>query len=561
MKILSIEFKEHPILGNLKLDFTDRNGKPVDTIILAGENGCGKTTILEELYNLWNFSEHNANYKGKYITTLLYLNEAEINQIAQKINEENNHNLIPINPTGLFEVRDDISKKPWGCFDVKYQKKNETMLSINGSFISYLQYFAKSVFSPVDINYFSGNITTIKSSSLDSESHERKKSDQNIAQKINQMFVDIDALDSSNLKAWTLEHIGTPAPKDIISPRVERFSRAFDSMFDNLHFYKVDNISNTKVILFKKKDKIIPISRLSSGEKQIVYRGAFFLKDIKFDKGKLVFIDEPEISLHPEWQKKILNYYQQLFTDDTGKQLSQIFVATHSPFIIHNPNRLNDKVVVLQKDDNGNICQADKPEYYDFNSCKAVEDCFYIRDFRRGIPIVFLEGRTDELYFNKAKQLYGNKNLDYIFQWVGHLKKNGNEEFTGKDSLNKLQSFILGNENIFPDKIILLYDCDTHVTNRELSDKLIIKTLKKQNHPRYQRGIENLLFLPQSFNYDKYSKSKTEYDDYGQKRIIPEFQKMDLARDICELYPETELREILKNFKIEISDIENILFK
>ena len=64
MRILSIEFENHSILGNLKLDFTDKNGNPVDTIILAGENGCGKTTILEELYNLWDISKHNANNKG-----------------------------------------------------------------------------------------------------------------------------------------------------------------------------------------------------------------------------------------------------------------------------------------------------------------------------------------------------------------------------------------------------------------------------------------------------------------------------------------------------------------
>lgn len=564
MKILSIEFENHPILGNLKLDFTDKNGNPVDTIILAGENGCGKTTILEELYNLWNTSKHNANNKGQYITTRVYLNEREINKIIQRIKEANNHSLILINPTGLFEVRCDLSTSALGCFDVKYQQEGSNVITpISCVIMSYLQSFAKSIFSTVDINYVSEAITTIQSSSLDTDSNGRKKSDIYSARKINQMFVDIDALDSSDLKAWTLEHIGIPAPRDIISPRIKRFSNAFDSMFDNLHFYKVDNISNTKAILFKKQDKIIPISRLSSGEKQIVYRGAYLLKDIKLDIGNTVLIDEPEISLHPEWQKKILVYYQKLFSDENGKQLSQMFVATHSPFIIHNPNRHNDKVVVLQKDDNGNIVQSDKPEYYDCNSCKVVEDSFSVNDFsdKKRCPLIFLEGRTDELYFNKAKELFGNKKLEYTFQWVGHLKSDGNEEFTGKDALNKLKTFILGNKNVFPDMNILLYDCDTNKKTEKIAENLIIKTLKKQDNPHYQIGIENLLNLPNNFNYGEYYKEETKVSPYGEVSKISKFQKMDLAKDICEKYSEEQQREILKNIGQVVGEIEKELFK
>ena len=50
-RIKKIKFNNHEILGNLELDFTDRNGKAVDTIIIAGENGVGKSMILNELYS------------------------------------------------------------------------------------------------------------------------------------------------------------------------------------------------------------------------------------------------------------------------------------------------------------------------------------------------------------------------------------------------------------------------------------------------------------------------------------------------------------------------------
>ena len=51
-KIRKIVFNEHPVLKNLSLDFCDSEGKCVDTIILAGENGTGKSTIINSIYML-----------------------------------------------------------------------------------------------------------------------------------------------------------------------------------------------------------------------------------------------------------------------------------------------------------------------------------------------------------------------------------------------------------------------------------------------------------------------------------------------------------------------------
>lgn len=51
-KIKKITFHNHPILGNLFLDFCNQEGKSVDTVILAGENGTGKSTILNAIYTV-----------------------------------------------------------------------------------------------------------------------------------------------------------------------------------------------------------------------------------------------------------------------------------------------------------------------------------------------------------------------------------------------------------------------------------------------------------------------------------------------------------------------------
>ena len=561
MKILSIEFQNHSILGNLKLDFTDKKGNPVDTVILAGENGCGKTTILEEISNLWDFAKHNASYKGKYITTKIFLDKKEIDQITQKIIEAGRDDIIPRNSTGIFVIKSDLSANAWKGFDVKYQQ-NEILVPINYIFMIYLQSFAQSIFSPVDINYHSQNITSIQATSLDSDKSIRKKSDGNLATKINQLLVDAEASDASEALSWIRSNPTQTMPQNLVSPRIKRFSNAFSKMFDDIEFSRVDNVQSIKTIFFKRGNTEIPISKLSSGEKQIVYRGAYLLKDIQLDIGKTVLIDEPEISMHPIWQKKILGYYQGLFSDEKGNQLSQLFVATHSPFIIHNDNRHNDKVIVLKRNSNGDIYQTDKSEYYDCNSCKVIEDSFSVNDFsRNNMPFVFLEGRTDEMYFNKAKELFGQSKSDYTFQWVGYLKENDAEEFTGKDALNKLKSFILGNPNVFGNgKNILLYDCDTNKETKHLSNNLIIKTLPKQNGQRYKIGVENLLILPHDFDYNKYYETKDITCDYGEHKSIQEFKKMDLAKDICKNYSEVQQRNILRKIGDIVTDIEKELF-
>ncbi len=50
MKIRRIKFDNNPIVGNLELNFINRaTGEPYDTILLVGENGTGKTTILSTI--------------------------------------------------------------------------------------------------------------------------------------------------------------------------------------------------------------------------------------------------------------------------------------------------------------------------------------------------------------------------------------------------------------------------------------------------------------------------------------------------------------------------------
>lgn len=96
-------------------------------------------------------------------------------------------------------------------------------------------------------------------------------------------------------------------------------------------------------------DNKISLSSLSSGEQQEIV----LLYDLLFkvEKNTLVLIDEPELSLHVNWQDNFLSDIEKII------KLSQfdVLLATHSPYIIGDRKDLMVKLSYQSKKDNKNI--------------------------------------------------------------------------------------------------------------------------------------------------------------------------------------------------------------
>ncbi len=292
---------------------------------------------------------------------------------------------------------------------------------------------------------------------------------------------------------------------------------------------------------------------MSSGEKQIVYRGCFLLRDINALNGAVAFIDEPEISLHPLWQMKIMDYYRSIFTNSSGEQTSQMFVVTHSPFIIHNENRRNDKVIVLARNEKGQIIVRDEPEYYKCSSIELVKDAFNVTLFDEGNPTVYLEGRTDEKYFNKALEAY-NYTVPFSFKWVGYLKDNGQEENTGKDALNKAYQFLVGRN--LPEKNVCLFDCDTG-RNECMKNNSYIRVMPTYSNSKgMEKGIENALVLD-DIDVSSFYSTRVKKGDYGGTTTITELEKMKFCDSLCSM-PKEVLQKVFVNLKTEIDSLLEI---
>lgn len=524
-KIRKIKFQNHPVLSNLELDFCDVNGKAVDTVIIAGENGMGKSALINELYKI---ASHTADSEmvvefseGARILTLKYY----LRQFPNR------------NPAYILYVQDGQGMNTYSSSD---DIKN--------------RYPFGGVFSDVDINFQSQDISTVTSLDLDLTKNSRR-STTDLPKQINQLLVDIQALDDTSLATAVRSVWQTGAVADEMKlgydARMPRFVNAFNKVFDNLSYSRVVNKNNHKSILFQKNGSDIPIEKLSSGEKQIVYRGCFLLKDINAINGAFVFIDEPEISLHPTWQMKIMDYYKGIFTNSEGIQTSQIFAVTHSPFIIHNDNRKNDKVIVLARNENGEIIVKDKPEYFKCNSLEAVKDAFSIRDFSEEKSVVYLEGRTDEKYFKKAVEVFGYNDLPFEFKWIGYIDEKGQEANTGKDALNKAVPFLTS--RCLATKNVCLYDCDTNKPQKEENNVITISIPKFDNDRKISIGIENALVFG-DLDIEEYRKQRVEFDGYGIEKRIPDFRKMECCDYICSLDNE-QLKQVFINLKAEIDTL------
>ncbi|TGM60095.1 AAA family ATPase [Leptospira meyeri] len=557
MKIRKITFENHPIFGNLNFDFTDKNGNTIETIIFAGENGVGKSLLLNTIFNFSNYNLENSKRDEKRMFEL-ELSEEEVNKLKSSENHKHSFNRPLKNK--IFQINFNFNIiNSWNQISINAFASDNSIIEIDGTLFlqAGTRNMRKMLYSDTEINFSPKEIKTVTSKNIDIINTESEKSTSRLAEDITQLLIDIQSLDALEFNDWARKNTEKQIDETKLDVRIKRFTSAFDYMFPRKKYKRIDNVGNAKKIIFEEDGKEMDIDKLSSGEKQIVFRGSFLLKDKESSKGAIILIDEPEISLHPTWQLKVLSFYKKLFTNNSGKQTSQIFFSTHSPFIIHNANRNADKILILQKNSSGKLIISDEPKFYSWTPEKKVEEAFnivQILDSRK--TIIFVEGETDEKYFKECIEIYDHKNINFEFKWIGRINENGNAENTGDSALNQFKSFFLANMDIIPSKIILLYDNDTRKEKKNYG-KLIVECMNHNpKNTQFKIGIENLLSIPLDFDLSPFYKQKIRIDDYGAESTIKELDKQKLSLAICNDLSLEIKKKILININSEILRLE-----
>lgn len=341
MKIRKVKWANHPILGNLELDLVNpATNKPYSTVVLAGENGTGKTTILETL------------------NTFLSIGSFEPFDAIEYEVEEKRYILTPATIPGsnkTFFTRYDVENDSSENINTDKVNRPNSIQSDDKDPRSY-----GSVFSRPRADYKTNKIESVKTNELDKNKYDSDNDDNFTSLK--QLIVDVQNQDNEqyrDINDKRNQQGQLPMSTADFEPisKIYRFKSAFNGFFETIKYKKVGNASGEKVVIFEKNGIEIPLDVLSTGEKQIVFRGAYLLRNINVLKNSTIMIDEPELSMHPLWQKKILQYYKNLFTDGNSHQTAQLFFASHSEAVISEAlqNIDNTKVIVLKRDGNGQV--------------------------------------------------------------------------------------------------------------------------------------------------------------------------------------------------------------
>ena len=365
MKIKNLYIENEKRLKNLNINF-ENDEKILDVVVLAGVNGTGKTTVLEVIYD---YFENFQNDKNKINIELDLEEENYINQ--NNISKETYLNNL---------IKDSIKKEKtpkviYVPAEINFQKVKFNLLAL------YKKRFLNKIDSYIiaDIPFYI-QMRIINTANKESEKKLGNVRDEIIAE-INGIF---DILDMDT------RLIGMSTETTEILP-----------IFTNLSEDKFD------------------INELSSGEKQLFLR-TLAIRMLNPENSSIL-IDEPELSLHPKWQQRIVDVYRKI-----GKN-NQIIIATHSPHILGSVKKEN--IMLLDKDDEGKIVVRTGDELYDSYgqpTDRVLKDIMGLETTRN--PKVFklleeagelvdkneYESEEFKTKYKKLREILGNKDEDLL---------------------------------------------------------------------------------------------------------------------------------------------------
>lgn len=359
MRIISLEVDNHPVLGTFSYSFDEDRA----ITLLVGKNGSGKTKFIEFIHELldksfrvWEIPEWN-NGPISRIKLLMLFERDELENIedfeykGRKITQSFSSGNICFEASNKTQSSNDIEVYIADDTGKSYEKlSNEFKKSLlNGKpFAKVLR--DKTRYSGVRIN-FGYNPVTSFSEKPDDDNNIQTKSTENLADEINRLLV----ATYYNDRAIASEkyEVGEIDPRyEKYKGNFDRFKDAYDQLFETKKIVRVESSGKDNVIVIKDTSSgtEFGIDGLSSGEQQVVYRAGYLLRHLNIKNGGVVFIDEPELSLHPEWQINYLQFLQNIFGENI-----QFIIATHSPYLAKSAGLLGNVAISRLYNDGRNL--------------------------------------------------------------------------------------------------------------------------------------------------------------------------------------------------------------
>lgn len=284
--------------------------------ILTGENGTGKSTVLEALKNLGLSSRQEEEKRKIFAKKISIQHESSISIITSE------------NYKCFLSENDGSSKEPMPIPLIRF-RRDEHHFTLNEP-LSFAM-FAYSGYRRTQEVQIAG-IKEINESPLEGILNFDKSIN---TQNLQQWIFNIDYRMLSALRS----------KDEIASKNIYKHITLMQAILtqiigeDILLEVSPESFKlNVILSLNTSKQEIIPFENLPDGLKSMIsWIGDLLMRmdRIKwtdnlpiFERNFILFLDEIEVHLHPAWQRKILPVIQKLFKN------AQIFISTHSPFVV-----------------------------------------------------------------------------------------------------------------------------------------------------------------------------------------------------------------------------------
>jgi predicted ATPase len=139
---------------------------------------------------------------------------------------------------------------------------------------------------------------------------------------------------------------------------------------------KLDLISYPTIML-SKFGKYYSVEESSSGEYHFISTVIGLMATIA--NNSIVLMDEPEISLHPNWQMKYIGFLNEVFKRHNS---THFVISTHSHFLVSDLKAENSTILSLQKDENKISATPIISNTYGWSSESVLYNVFKVRTTR-----------------------------------------------------------------------------------------------------------------------------------------------------------------------------------
>ncbi len=249
MRVAEVEIENHPGLGYLHVDFRGSDGQPSRVVVIAGENGCGKTALLEAIFSaLAPLTGPNFVLPAEYtnFANVTVMADEDLPRPLHMRSVQHIEDLRVNNSSREFRIRSSLaqpgreaktySRKLLGGGWLAREDQTESGIPPVATVCFYSEANVSFAVPKIDVAHASETIGV--NPAMPHSNPMRGGS--NLASEIAQMFVNLRAADDEDVSRWVRQNRGQAAPEEMFDQRWRIFSSAFARMFPSKRLIEVD---------------------------------------------------------------------------------------------------------------------------------------------------------------------------------------------------------------------------------------------------------------------------------------------------------------------------------